>query len=211
MRSVVTVTLILSTTLAACVREANKPPEQSGQSKTRPAERVALTDEEKLRSLGTDAAASEIGSLCLRLRAVYASGSFPTDLRKRCARAMLILAENSGSTPKSADEWVGLAREFGASSVAIGKTKRSVASGRNSGSKAEEVSSGPRIENESYANRDDARQARQFLASLPAACSGSRASASRDGAVTIRLSCVGDNNSMRGSIKIKNGLVTEIQ
>lgn len=67
------------------------------------------------------------------------------------------------------------------------------------------------IESESYASREDVRRAKKFLASLPEACSGSHASASRDGTVTVQLSCEGNNKSMSGSIKIKDGVVTEIQ
>lgn len=67
------------------------------------------------------------------------------------------------------------------------------------------------IENESSANPDDARQARQFLASLPEACSGSRASVSRDGTITIRLSREGANKSLSGLVKIKDGVVREIR
>lgn len=213
MRSAVMVMLMLIMTLeTSCEREVNRPPEQSGQTeKAKPAEKVVLTDEEKLRSLGPEAADSKVASLCLRLRAVYASGSLPSDLRQRCTRSMLTLAENSESTSKSADDWLSLAAEFGAGSVAIAKAKRSVAASRAKNSETESVSFGTKIENESYANQEDTKQAKQFLASLPDACSGSRATVARNGTVTIRLSCEGNNNSMRGSIKIRNGIVTKVQ
>lgn len=171
------------------------------------------SDEEKLRALRPDVAAGEVGIICLRLRRAHASDVFPPDLRSRCAQAMLALAEESSRASmvsKSPEEWISLATEFGASSAAISKAKKSIAA-RGSAQPAEREIGGGAIENESYANPEDVRQAKQFLADLPPACSGSRASASRDGTVTIRLSCVGSSNSMNGSIKIKNGIVTEIQ
>jgi hypothetical protein len=125
---------------------------------------------------------------------------------------MLNLAKVSESTSKSATEWISLATEFGASSAAIKKAKQSIAARRPERAEAQAGISGTEIENAAYASREDVREAKKFLASLPDACSsGSHASASRDGTVTIRFSCEGNNKSMSGSIKIKDGIVTDVQ
>lgn len=63
------------------------------------------------------------------------------------------------------------------------------------------------------ANSSDVAQAEKFLRDLPEACSGSYAYASDNGAVTIRLICIGYSKakSMDGTVIIKNGVVTQIK
>lgn len=71
--------------------------------------------------------------------------------------------------------------------------------------------SGERQSNLSYANPSDLRQARRFLDDLPAACAQSRLAVARDGTVTIFIACEGASGSMEGSVKFKDGVVTEIR
>jgi len=126
---------------------------------------------------------------------------------------MLTLAEEANSASvvsKSPEEYINLAKEFGANYAAVRKTERAIA-GRSKRQQAGAATGDVAIKNESYANPADVRQAKDFLASLPLACSGSSASASTDGTVIIRMSCEDASKSMSGSIKIKNGIVTEIQ
>ena len=203
---------MLATTLAiACEKETERsaegPPEQP-----KPAQAAAPTDDEKLRALGPNAAAEEVGLICIQLRKANSADSIPADLRQRCARAMLRLSEVADPTTvtsKRADEWIDLARQFGASPAAIAKAEKSLA--KRVSRRLQTDSRNSTIEGEAYANSEDARQAKEFLSSLPAACNRSRASASRDGTVTIRLSCEGANKALSGQIKIKNGVVTEVQ
>lgn len=61
------------------------------------------------------------------------------------------------------------------------------------------------------ANPSDLQQARQFLDDLPPACARSKHSVGRDGTVTITISCEGANGSLNGTVKIKDGIVTEIR
>lgn len=57
------------------------------------------------------------------------------------------------------------------------------------------------------ASSSDIRQAVDFLASLPAACSGRHSESSSTGVVTISYTC----GETRGVVKIKDGVVTEVQ
>lgn len=63
------------------------------------------------------------------------------------------------------------------------------------------------------ASPSDVAQAEKFLNDLPDACSGSYAHATNDGAVVIRLICIGSSTakSTDGTIIIKNGRVTQIE
>ncbi len=63
------------------------------------------------------------------------------------------------------------------------------------------------------ANPSDVTQAEKFLKDLPKPCSGSYAYASADGAVNIRVICIGStkSESMDGLIAIKNGVVTQVK
>ncbi len=65
----------------------------------------------------------------------------------------------------------------------------------------------------SRANPSDVAQAEKFLNDLPDACSGSYGHATNDGAVVVRLICIGDTvaKSTDGTIVIKNGKVTQIE
>lgn len=65
----------------------------------------------------------------------------------------------------------------------------------------------------SRANPSDVAQAEKFLNDLPDACSGSYAHATSDGAVAVRLICIGSSTakSTDGTIIIKNGKVTQIE
>lgn len=74
-------------------------------------------------------------------------------------------------------------------------------------------SGAPRIAivNESAANPNDIQQAREFLDRLPEACGGSSASVNGQGTVTIRLRCANASDAMAGTVKIKDGVVTEIK
>lgn len=69
----------------------------------------------------------------------------------------------------------------------------------------------PSVSNSSFAAASDVRQAEQFLTSLPAACSGTSASAASDGTITIELKCSGSSQSLNGLIRIKDGVVTDIR
>ena len=62
--------------------------------------------------------------------------------------------------------------------------------------------------NESLAAPDDLKQARKFLDDLPAACSGSYITISKDGTVIIHTVCSGASEFMSGTVSIKNGIVT---
>jgi len=70
-----------------------------------------------------------------------------------------------------------------------------------------------RVLDASRANQSDVAQAEKFLNDLPDACSGSYAHATNDGAVVIRLICIGSSTakSTDGTIIIKNGKVTQIE
>ena len=61
------------------------------------------------------------------------------------------------------------------------------------------------------ANPSDLRQAREFLASLPPACARSSIETRSEGTVVISLACAGTDQSLKGSIHIKDGVVTRIQ
>lgn len=67
------------------------------------------------------------------------------------------------------------------------------------------------VQNATYANSSDVTTAENFLNDLPAACSGSSASASTDGTINIRVLCNGNGKSMDGLVSIKNGIVTKVQ
>jgi len=210
MRSGISLVLALAMFFLLACGQGAEVPQKTLEPSAPPVVETVVTDEEQLQALDSDATAKEIGVLCLRLR--KSSGSLPSNLRQRCAQALLSLAAESDpsltvSTP--ADILIDLAIEFGATSAAVSKTKKAGATKEAEQRKVEATSSA--IENASFANPADVRQAEQLLASLPSACNGSRASATRDGTVTIRLLCQGNNKSMDGSIKIKDGIVTEIQ
>ena len=70
-----------------------------------------------------------------------------------------------------------------------------------------------RVLDASRANPSDVAQAEKFLNDLPDACSGSYAHATNDGAVVVRLICIGSNTakSTDGTIIIKNGKVTQVE
>jgi glucose/arabinose dehydrogenase len=61
------------------------------------------------------------------------------------------------------------------------------------------------------ANPADWRQAQEFLADLPPACSSSYASVEADKSVMIHLRCADGQQVMSGTVHIKDGIVTEIQ
>lgn len=63
------------------------------------------------------------------------------------------------------------------------------------------------------ANSSDVARAEKFLRDLPKPCSGSYAYASDDGAVNIRVICIGStkSESMDGLITIKNGVVSQVK
>lgn len=70
-----------------------------------------------------------------------------------------------------------------------------------------------RVLDASNASPSDVAQAERFLNELPDACSGSYAHATEDGAVVIRLICIGNSaaKSTDGTIVIKNGKATQIE
>lgn len=65
----------------------------------------------------------------------------------------------------------------------------------------------------SRASSSDVAQAERFLNELPDACSGSHAYATEDGAVVIRLICIGSSTakSTDGTFIVKNGKLTQIE
>ena len=73
--------------------------------------------------------------------------------------------------------------------------------------------SGPRavVSNESRATPEDVSQAKKLLREMPAACGSSYASAALDGTVTVKIICQSDLKSLNGLIRIKDGIVTEIE
>lgn len=211
--------LILMMTVALGCKQELRPQKSEKPQSASPLEVVTTseatgpTDLERLESLPSNASNQEIGLICLRIRKDQGSDSISSSLRQRCARAMLALAEEAASAPTafmSSIRWLDMATEFGASSSAISRTKRS-AEKQGSERAEEQAASGATVEDESYANPDDVRQAKKFLNDLPPACSGSSASASRDGTVAIRIVCNDGSKAMDGRIKIKNGIVTEVQ
>lgn len=66
------------------------------------------------------------------------------------------------------------------------------------------------ILNESRANREDIKQARQFVRDMPDACSRKEIEVEADGTVEISFFCSGNGKVMSGSVKIKDGIVREI-
>ncbi|NCD09851.1 MAG: hypothetical protein EOL98_10565 [Negativicutes bacterium] len=72
---------------------------------------------------------------------------------------------------------------------------------------------GKKVLDASRAKPSDVAQAERFLNSLPDACSGSYAHANSDGAVVIRLICIGNSvaKSTDGTIIIKDGKTTQIE
>jgi hypothetical protein len=206
-------TVVLGCEHEPSLQKSEEPQSASPPEEATTSESAGPTDLERLESLPSDASNQEIGLICLRIRKDQGSDSISSSLRQRCARAMLALAEEAASAPTalmSSNRWLDMATEFGASSSAISRTKRSIEK-RESERAEKQVASGAAVEDESYANPGDVRQAKQLLNELPPACSGSSASASRDGTVTIRIVCNDGSKAMDGRIKIKNGIVTEVQ
>jgi hypothetical protein len=70
---------------------------------------------------------------------------------------------------------------------------------------------GAQVQNASLAKPGDVQDAENFLNELPAACGSSSASAGADGAVTIRVVCSGNGKAMDGTVRIKDGIVTDIR
>jgi hypothetical protein len=68
-----------------------------------------------------------------------------------------------------------------------------------------------RVENASRARASDVAEAEKFLASLPDACSMTRAFATSDGTVHIRILCNGSGKAVDGLVSIRNGIVTNIK
>ena len=70
---------------------------------------------------------------------------------------------------------------------------------------------GSRLENETYAKPSDIQTARKLVGGLPPACSGTAIFVNREGMVTIAVSCEDSFKSMRGLIKIKDGIVRDVR
>ncbi|MGD9733588.1 MAG: zinc ribbon domain-containing protein [Desulfamplus sp.] len=80
-------------------------------------------------------------------------------------------------------------------------------------SSSETVKSSSKVLDADYATHSDVAQAEKFLKDLPDSCSKSYAYASDDGTVTVKIICMGStkSQSMDGLIKIKDGVVTQVQ
>ena len=90
-------------------------------------------------------------------------------------------------------------------------------SGRDSRTSVRSPSSTPAsgppviVRNESKAAAEDVRQAKELLRQMPPACAKSGAAATDDGEITVTIVCGDEPKSLNGLIRIKNGIVTEIQ
>lgn len=215
--------LLAALAVAACRNEARERGETAATEAER--DRVAAEEAERTRrqaelmssakeslaSLSNSATPAAVEEVCEPL--LFAN-VFEADLgvAERCSMAYVKLAEahlRKGELAK-AGVYIDRHRFTGVISEKADTTAAKVAAARAQERARAAASSGSQGSSSKAASPTDWRQAQDFLAKLPDACSSSRASVSPDGSVLITLKCMGER-PMAGQVRIKDGLVTEIR